>query len=74
LEALFAAGALAGAEVEGVEGDVPPEPDEAGWVAADPLSDELGEVSEEDVSGDADAATVESSRDLDPAPFRLSVL
>ena len=61
--------------MEGVEGDVPREPAESGRVAAEPLSEEPGEESEVEASDDAAAVVVESpSRDLDPAPFRLSVL
>ncbi len=61
--------------MEGVEGDVPREPAESGWEAAEPLSDEPDEASEAEASDDAAGALVESpSLDLDPAPFRLSVL
>lgn len=60
--------------MDGVEGAVPREPAESGWVASDPLPEEPDEVSDEEVSDAAGAGLESPSRDLDPAPFRLSVL
>ena len=52
------AGAPAGVGVAGVEGDVPREPAESGWEAAEPLSDEPDEASEAEASDDAAGALV----------------